>query len=146
MVMHQTKIFLNDNVQNIGNISSTFSLISFDSLEKKIWYSRPLGGGGTQAFLWQGCSSEHKFQLSKRNRMTLNSNPKKIEWSKLNTQKIEFTGTEKEGLANFQTRKSGRPSLSKFWHVPPWTLNMSIEILLTINARFKTLMSKKQIG
>ena len=34
--------------------------------------------GGTQAFLWQECSSKNKFQL-----------PKKIEWLYIQTQKIE---------------------------------------------------------
>ena len=37
----------------------------FPEMSTNVFYP----GGGTQAFLWQGCSSENKFQL-----------PKKIEW------------------------------------------------------------------
>ena len=33
--------------------------------------------GSTQGFLWQGCSSKHKFQPPKKHRVTLNSNQKK---------------------------------------------------------------------
>ena len=79
-IHHTVKIAVIPNIKAAFSSSQVISFIS-----GLVFIILIPGGGGTQAFLWQGCSSENKFQL-----------PKKIECPKIQTQKNRMTQDEME--------------------------------------------------
>ena len=70
---------------------SVLHLLLMSSVDIIVWFKRGGGGGGHANIFLTGMLVREQISTTQKNRMTLNSNPQRIECPKIQTQKNRMT-------------------------------------------------------